>query len=364
MGKKSTEVAPESSVTWESLEAFARAGVQRLLQRVLEEEVAQLLGRHRYERREAVDAATSIARLKASWQAEYGAWRTRSLADLEVVYLWVDGVYVKAGLEKDEAAILVVIAGLRDGRKIVLAVESGYRESTESWTALLRDLQCRGLCVPRLIIGDGHLGIWLAAVFPTAREQRCWNHRILNVLDKLPKRMQAEARKLLTAIPYAETREAAERQKRTFQAWCTRKGQSAVGRLLDHDWDRLVTSYAFPKAHWKHLRTTNVVESPFAAVRLRTAAAKRFKTNAPPPDLVYTRLDKTSPPHGMKRKNQFDARPLRNSIRTSYPRYPQTSTRTGPSKKLLWRSGWPITPSTCTGVQSSVMFALKNVTLS
>jgi transposase-like protein len=415
MGKKSTEVAPESSVTWESLEAFARAGVQGLLQRVLEEEVAQLLGRHRYERREAVDAATSIARLKASWQAEYGAWRTRSLADLEVVYLWVDGVYVKAGLEKDEAAILVVIAGLRDGRKIVLAVESGYRESTESWTALLRDLQCRGLRVPRLIIGDGHLGIWLAAVFPTAREQRCWNHRILNVLDKLPKRMQAEARKLLTAIPYAETREAAERQKRTFQAWCTRKGQSAVGRLLDHDWDRLVTFYAFPKAHWKHLRTTNVVESPFAAVRLRTAAAKRFKkvenatavicktllvaeqrfrwldapellpeiaegvvyvngervrtlttrpTNAPPPDLVYTRLDKTSPPHGMKRKNQFDARPLRNSIRTSYPRYPQTSTRTGPSKKLLWRSGWPITPSTCTGVQSSVMFALKNVTLS
>ncbi len=361
MGKKSTEVAPESSVTWESLEAFARAGVQRLLQRVLEEEVAQLLGRHRYERREAVDAATgyrngygqprrvslscgtirvrrprvrglnarfesrvlplfkrrteevgrllpdlylhglaqgdfdlalrgllgagaplsapSIARLKASWQAEYEAWRTRSLADLEVVYLWVDGVYVKAGLEKDKAAILVVIAGLRDGRKIVLAVESGYRESTESWTTLLRDLQCRGLRVPRLIIGDGHLGIWgaLAAVFPTAREQRCWNHRILNVLDKLPKRMQAEARKLLTAIPYAETREAAERQKRTFQAWCTRKGQSAVGRLLDHDWDRLVTFYAFPKAHWKHLRTTNVVESPFAAVRLRTAAAKRFK---------------------------------------------------------------------------------------
>jgi transposase-like protein len=361
MGKKSTEVARESSVTWESLEAFARGGVQQLLQRVLEEEVDQLLGRSRYERRDAVDApagyrnghgkprrvslscgtitvrrprvrglearfesqvlplfkrrseavgrllpelylhglaqgdfdlalrgllgagaplsAASIARLKASWQAEYEAWRTRRLDDLEAVYLWVDGVYVKAGLEKDKAAILVVIAGLRDGRKVVLAVESGYRESTESWATLLRDLQRRGLRVPRLIIGDGHLGIWaaLAAVFPTAREQRCWNHRLLNLLDKLPQRLQAEARRLLTAIPYAETREAAERQKRAFQAWCGRKGQGAVGRLLDQDWDRLVTFYAFPKAHWKHLRTTNVVESPFAAVRLRTAAAKRFK---------------------------------------------------------------------------------------
>jgi len=133
--------------------------------------------------------------------------------------------------------------------------------------------------VPRLIIGDGHLGIWaaLVAVFPTAREQRCWNHRILNVLDKLPRRLKAEARRLLTAIPYADTREAAERQKRGFQAWCARKGQGAVGRLLDQDWERLVTFYAFPKAHWKHLRTTNVVESPFATVRLRTAAAKRFK---------------------------------------------------------------------------------------
>lgn len=361
MGKKSTEGAHESSVTWESLETFAREGVQRLLQRVLEEEVDELLGRRRYERREMVDAptgyrnglgkprrvslscgtvtvrrprvrsldarfesrvlplfkrrseavgrllpelylhgvaqgdfdlalrgllgagaplsATSIARLKASWQTEYEAWRTRPLHDLEAVYLWVDGVYVKAGLEKDKAAMLVVIAGLRDGRKVVLAVENGYRESTESWATLLRELQHRGLRVPRLLIGDGHLGIWgaLAAVFPTTQEQRCWNHRILNVLDKLPRRQQAEARAMLTQIPYADTREEAERLKRAFQAWCTRKGQGAVGRLLDQDWARLVTFYAFPQAHWKHLRTTNVGESPFAAVRLRTAAAKRFK---------------------------------------------------------------------------------------
>jgi transposase-like protein len=224
-------------------------------------------------------SAASIARLKAGWQAEYELWRTRAVADLEVVYLWVDGIYVKAGLEKDKAAMLVVLAGLRDGRKVILAVESGYRESTESWVALLRDLKRRGLRAPKLVIGDGHLGIWgaLTAIFPEAAEQRCWNHRIMNVLDKLPRTRQAEARSLLTKIPYATTREEAERQKQAFQAWCAKRGLAEVGRRLDRDWERMVTFYQFPQEHWKHLRTTNPVESPFAAVRLRTAAAKRFK---------------------------------------------------------------------------------------
>ena len=195
------------------------------------------------------------------------------------MFLWVDGIYVKAGLEKDKAAMLVLIAARRDGRKVVLAVESGYRESTESWAALLRDLKARGLRAPRLLIADGHLGIWGAVrtVFPTVREQRCWNHRLVNVLDALPKTLQAEARALLTKIPYVETRAEAERQKRAFQAWATKKGVAAAGRRLEEDWERLVTFYTFPKDHWKHLRTTNVVESPFAVVRLRTAAAKRFK---------------------------------------------------------------------------------------
>ena len=224
-------------------------------------------------------SAPSIARLKAGWQAEYELWKTRSVADLEVVYLWVDGVYVKAGLEKDKAAILVVLAALRDGRKVILAVESGYRESTESWAALLRDLKRRGLQAPKVVIGDGHLGIWgaLAAVFPEAAEQRCWNHRLLNILDKLPLTRQAEARSLLTQIPYAATREEAERLKRAFQTWCTKRGYAEVGRALERDWERMMTFYQFPREHWKHLRTSNPVESPFAAVRLRTAAAKRFK---------------------------------------------------------------------------------------
>ena len=361
MREKSTETVGTSSPTWETLEAFARQSMQQLLQRLLEEEVDGLLGRGRYERREAVDpavgyrngfgkprrvslssgtltvrrprvrglterfesrllpafkrhteavgrllpelylhglalgdfdlalrgllgegaplSAASIARLKAGWQAEYELWRTRAVADLEVVYLWVDGIYVKAGLEKDKAAMLVVLAGLRDGRKVILAVESGYRESTESWAALLRDLKRRGLRAPKLVIGDGHLGIWgaLTAIFPEAAEQRCWNHRIMNVLDKLPRTRQAEARSLLTKIPYAATREEAERQKQAFQAWCAKRGLAEVGRRLDRDWERMVTFYQFPQEHWKHLRTTNPVESPFAAVRLRTAAAKRFK---------------------------------------------------------------------------------------
>jgi putative transposase len=362
MKEKSIAKAMESRPGWEGLEMFARQGVQRLLQQLLEEEVEQVLGRRRYERRDRVDAtpgyrngfgkprrlsamtgtitirrprlrglaarfesrllplfkrrteevgrllpeldlhglaqgdfdlalrgllgaaaplsAPSIARLKASWQAEYESWKRRRLDDLEPVYVWADGIYVKAGLEKAKAAMLVLIAALRDGRKVVLAVESGYRESTESWAALLRDLKGRGLRAPRLLIADGHLGIWgaVSAVFPTVVEQRCWNHRLVNVLDTLPKQLQAEARDLLTKIPYAETRAEAERQKRAFQTWVTKKGAAAAGRRLDEDWERLMTFYAFPKEHWKHFRTTNVVESPFAAVRLRTEAAKRFKT--------------------------------------------------------------------------------------
>jgi transposase-like protein len=198
---------------------------------------------------------------------------------LKAVYLWVDGIYVKAGLEKEKAALLVAVAGLADGRKVVVAIQAGVRESTESWSALLRSLRDRGLNCPRLVIGDGHLGIWgaLANVYPEAEEQRCWNHRILNILDQIGKKGQAQAKIWLRQIMYAETREEAEALKGKFQRWCTQRGWEQAGRLLDKDWERLVAYCDFPKAHWKHLRTTNPVESPFAAVRLRTTAAKRYK---------------------------------------------------------------------------------------
>lgn len=224
-------------------------------------------------------SGSSIARLKTKWQGEYAVWNQRSLAELEVVYLWVDGVYVKAGLEKDKAALLVVVAGLSDGRKVFLAIAPGYRESTESWSSVLRDLRKRGLRSPRLVVGDGHLGLWcaLAQVYPEAEEQRCWNHRIVNILDKLPKKRQAEVKPLLSAIPYASSRAEAERAKEVFQRWCRQQGFIAAAELLDHDWERMVSFYRYPKEHWIHLRTTNPIESPFAAVRLRTDAAKRFK---------------------------------------------------------------------------------------
>jgi putative transposase len=224
-------------------------------------------------------SASTVSRLKEKWQGEYEEWLARPLDELEVVYLWVDGVYVKAGLEKDKAAVLVAVAGLSDGTKIVLTLEAGHRESEASWSSLLRKLKKRGLRCPRLVIGDGHLGIWAAIrnVYPEAKEQRCWNHRILNVLDRVPKKYQLQAKPLLTAIPYAESLKECEKSKARFQEWCARKNLPEAARVLDEDWGRMVSFFSFPKPHWQHLRTSNVVESPFAALRLRTDAAKRFK---------------------------------------------------------------------------------------
>ena len=227
-------------------------------------------------------SGSTVARLKEKWQAEFVQWQMRPLDDVHPVYCWVDGIYVKAGLEKEKAALLVVLAALSDGRKVVLAVTPGHRESTASWAAVLRDLQQRGLACPTLVIGDGHLGIWgaLRNVYPQAAEQRCWNHRIVNVLDKLPKPQQPTATKLLTAIMYAATRREAHRRREQFVRWCEQRAYTKAAECLLADWERLVRYYDFPQAHWQHLRTTNPVESPFAAARLRTDAARRFKTVA------------------------------------------------------------------------------------
>lgn len=223
-------------------------------------------------------SASSIARLRGKWQGEYEEWRGRRLDDRELVYAWADGVYVKAGLEREKAALLVVIGAMSDGRKEVLAVESGYRESTESWAGVLRDLRDRGLSAPKLFVADGDLGVWaaLSQVWPETREQRCWNHKIVNVLDQLPKKLQAQAREILCQIPYAPTRAEARRRRDTFARRYRRSHPKAVA-ILEKDWEAMVRFYHFPEEHWKHLRTTNVVESPFASVKLRTTAAKRYK---------------------------------------------------------------------------------------
>jgi transposase-like protein len=361
MGKQTTNGSQPSIIVWENLEEWVRRKVQEFIQSLLEEEITELLGRQKSERRQAVDSlpvyrngygklrhltlgcgtitiyrprvrgleqrfesrvlpmfarrtaevnklipqlylhglalgdfdlalrgllgeeapvsASTVARLKEGWQAEWEEWKKRPLDGLEVLYMWVDGVYVKAGLEKEKAALLVIVGGLLDGRKVILAVEPGYRESTESWSGVLRDLKERGLSCPRLVVGDGNLGIWgaLSNVYPDASEQRCWNHKIVNVLDKLPKKVQPQAKRRLQDIAYAESRPQAEEKRDLFLKWCYEEDHRSAGETLIRDWERMVTFYQFPKEHWKHLRTTNVVESPFAALRPRTDAAKRYK---------------------------------------------------------------------------------------
>ncbi len=223
-------------------------------------------------------SSSSIQRLKGKWQCEYDEWKARDLSGLEVVYQWADGIYVKAGLEKDKAALLVIIGALVSGEKVLLACESGYRESKESWAAVLRDLTARGLKLGTVTVADGHLGIWsaLGELHPEGKEQRCWNHKITNVLDAMPKRIRTEAGEYLTKIPYAETQAECERLRDSFISRYERDFPKAT-ETLRRDWERMVTFYSLPKEHWVHIRTTNVVESPFSAVRLRTDAAKRFK---------------------------------------------------------------------------------------
>jgi len=223
-------------------------------------------------------SASSIDRLKAKWQREYAEWKQLDMSKLEVVYQWADGIYVKAGLEKDKAALLIIIGALTNGRKVFLACESGYRESKESWSGVLRNLMARGLKLGRLTIADGHLGIWsaLGEIHPQGKEQRCWNHKIRNVLDCFPKRIRSEAGEYLKRIPYAETLSECNRLRDMFLNRYQKDYPKAGEKLLS-DWDRMITFYSFPREHWMHIRTTNVVESPFSSVRLRTDAAKRFK---------------------------------------------------------------------------------------
>lgn len=365
MGEGNRKEPEESRPSYEDLEEWVRLKVQAFVQDVLEEEVTEMLGRGKHQRRRMVDgkagyrngygkprnlslktgtivvrrprvrdlegdfesrilplfcrrsrqmgellpelylhglakgdfelalrgllgegaplSASSIQRLKGKWENEYEAWKKQDFHDQQVVYLWADGLYVKAGIGRDKAALLVVVGALTDGTKKVLAVESGYRESTRSWTNVLRSLKKRGLGAPRLTIADGHLGIWsaLGEIYPESEEQRCWNHKILNVLDQLPRRVQPQAKEVLCKMPYAETQKACETLKAQFNNLFGAAYPKSVD-TLQRDWDRMVTFYRFPKEHWVHLRTTNVVESPFAAVRLRTNAAKRYRntTNA------------------------------------------------------------------------------------
>lgn len=221
-------------------------------------------------------SASTVTRLVAQWQDEYKDWSKRSLEDKRYVYLWADGVHFNIRLEEDRQCILVLMGATADGQKELIAIVDGYRESEESWKELLLDVKSRGLSIePKLATGDGALGFWkaVAKVFPTTRAQRCWVHKTANVLDQLPKRLQPRAKEAIHEIWMADSRGAANQAFDSFLATYGAKYPQACERLAK-DREELLTFYDFPAEHWKHLRTTNPIESVFATVRLRHRRTK------------------------------------------------------------------------------------------
>jgi putative transposase len=220
-------------------------------------------------------SAATITRLTEQWQHDARAFAARSLAEVDYVYLWVDGIHLKVRLEQDKVCLLVMIGVRADGRKELVALADGFRESSESWADLLRDCKRRGMTAPVLTVGDGALGFWKAVrdVFPETREQRCWWHKTGNVLAALPKSAHPAAKKALAEIYNAEGKDHALKAARAFAADYGAKWPKAAAKVTD-DLDVLLAFYDFPAEHWVHLRTTNPIESTFATVRLRTRVTK------------------------------------------------------------------------------------------
>lgn len=216
---------------------------------------------------------SSIVALKKNWDKEFAAWKKRKITG-RYVYVFADGVHVSVRLGEDKKLCLLVMIGVAEnGEKHLLAVEPGYRESKDSWRAVLSDLRDRGLQAPVLAVGDGALGFWGAlretAGFEKTREQRCWLHKMGNILNDLPKRVQPRAKGLLREMMYSETLSAANQTKEKFLAEFHQKYPKAVSRL-EKDWSELTAFFTLPALHWTHLRTTNAIESTFSTVRLRT----------------------------------------------------------------------------------------------
>ena len=205
-------------------------------------------------------SAATITRLTTQWQDEARAFNQRSLAGTDYVYVWVDGIHLKVRLAQDKVCLLVMIGVRADGTKELIALDDGHRESAESWADLLRSCKRRGMAAPVLAVGDGALGFWAAVrdVFPTTREQRCWFHKIANVLGALPKSAQPGAKKALAEIWQAEDREHAETAARVFTDLYGAKWPKAVAKITD-DLDVLLEFYDYPAEHWVHLRTTNPI---------------------------------------------------------------------------------------------------------
>ena len=220
-------------------------------------------------------SAAVITRLTKQWQEERRAFAERDLHAVDYVYLWADGVHFNVRLEEDRLCCLVIVGVRIDGTKELVAIADGYRESTESWADLLRDLKRRGMRAPVLAVGDGALGFWgaLRTVFPKTRAQRCWVHKLANVLNALPKSVQPTARRMLAEVRDAEDREHALTALQAFAREFGTKWEKAVAKVVD-DAEVLLTFFDFPAEHWVHLKTTNPIESTFATVRLRTRVTK------------------------------------------------------------------------------------------
>ena len=220
-------------------------------------------------------SAATITRMTKDWQDEAAGFGRRSLAGVDYVYVWVDGIHLKVRLEQDKVCLLVMIGVRADGTKELVALADGHRESAESWADLLRDCKRRGMQAPVLAVGDGALGFWSALrdVFPTTREQRCWFHKIANVLNALPKSAHPGAKAALAEIYNAEDLAHAKAAARVFTATYGVKWPKAAAKIAD-DLDVLLEFYRYPAEHWIHLRTTNPIESTFATVRLRQRVTK------------------------------------------------------------------------------------------
>ncbi len=220
-------------------------------------------------------SATTISRLKMIWKDEYKQWLQRDLSDKHYVYFWADGIYCNVRMD-DKQCLLVIIGATEDGHKELVALEGGFRESEQSWLELLVDLKRRGLkAAPELAVGDGALGFWkaLSKVYDTTRWQRCWVHKTANVLNKLPKSIQAKAKEKLHQIWMASDKDEAEKNFDAFIQTYSAKYPKAA-ECLAKDREVLLTFYDFPAEHWRHIRTTNPIESTFATVRLRTAKVR------------------------------------------------------------------------------------------
>ena len=239
-------------------------------------------------------SAATITRLAAQWQDDAESFNKRSLKDIDYVYAWVDGIHLKVRLQQDKVCLLVMIGVRADGRKELVALADGFRESSQSWADLLRSCRRRGMTAPVLAVGDGALGFWkaLREVFPNTREQRCWFHVSSNVLAALPKSAHPGAKAALAEIYNAEDRDHALNAVKAFEADYGVKWPKAVAKITEY-LDVLLAFYDYPAEHWIHLRTTNPIESTFATLRLRRGSPR---DQAPAPPESRWRSSSSSPP--------------------------------------------------------------------